>query len=228
MLFVFVLQYGFKAIRPIFRERGKINAEVTGRLTESLGGVRVVKGYHAEEREHKVFSVGVDRLLDNVMKSLTMTSALGSASTAVVGIVSALVMWLGGHLVLKGTWTTGDYFQYNMFLVFMVAPVFQIVNVGTQVTEAFAGLDRTNELLAELEENQTPDRTIEMAPIRGEVRFEDVEFSYVPEKPVLHGVSFKADAGNSDRARRARPGRASQPSSACCAPFIRRRAGACS
>lgn len=194
-LFVFVLQYGFKAIRPIFRERGKINAEVTGRLTESLGGVRVVKGYHAEEREHKVFSVGVDRLLDNVMKSLTMTSALGSASTAVVGIVSALVMWLGGHLVLKGTWTTGDYFQYNMFLVFMVAPVFQIVNVGTQVTEAFAGLDRTNELLAELEENQTPNRTIEMAPIGGEVRFEDVEFSYVPEKPVLHGVSFRAEPG---------------------------------
>src|SRR5579863_1409107 len=132
--FVFVLQYGFKVIRPIFRERSKINAEVTGRLTESLGGVRVIKGYHAEEREHKVFSAGVDRLLDNVMKSLTMTSILGSASTTVLGLVSSLVMWFGGHRVLAGSWTIGDYFSYNMFLAFMVAPVFQIVNIGTQLT----------------------------------------------------------------------------------------------
>jgi ABC-type multidrug transport system fused ATPase/permease subunit len=193
--FVFVLQYGFKVIRPIFRERGKINAEVTGRLTESLGGVRVVKGYHAEEREHKVFSAGVDRLLDNVMKSLTMTSVLGSASTTVLGIVSALVMWLGGSLVLHKTWTVGTYFEYNMFLALMVAPVFQIVNVGTQLTEAFAGLDRTNELLAEIEENQVPGRTVQMPPIQGEVRFEDVEFAYTPEKPVLNGISFRADPG---------------------------------
>jgi ABC-type multidrug transport system fused ATPase/permease subunit len=193
--FVFILQYGFKAIRPIFRERGKINAEVTGRLTESLGGVRVIKGYHAEEREHKVFSVGVDRLLDNVMKSLTMTSVLGSASTTVLGIVSALVMWLGGSLVLKSTWTVGSYFQYNVFLALMVAPVFQIVNVGTQLTEAFAGLDRTREILAEMEENQEPGRSVKMPPINGEVRFEDVEFAYTAEKPVLHGVSFAAEPG---------------------------------
>ncbi len=193
--FVFVLQYGFKIIRPIFRERGKINAEVTGRLTESLGGVRVVKGYHAEEREHKVFSAGVDRLLENVMKSLTMTSVLGSASTTVLGIVSALVMWLGGHLVLKSTWTVGAYFQYNMFLAFMIAPVFQIVNVGTQLTEAFAGLDRTNEILSELEENQDPGRTVKMPPIDGTVQFEDVEFAYDAEKPVLHGISFEAEPG---------------------------------
>ena len=165
--FVFILQYGFKAIRPIFRERGKINAEVTGRLTESLGGVRVVKGYHAEEREHEVFSAGVDRLLENVMKSLTMTSVLGSASTTVLGAVSALVMWLGGILVLKGSWTVGSYFQYNVFLALMVAPVFQIVAVGTQLTEAFAGLDRTNELMAEMEENQVPGRTRKDAAHRG-------------------------------------------------------------
>ena len=152
--FVFVLQYGFKVIRPIFRERSKINAEVTGRLTESLGGVRVIKGYHAEEREHDVFSGGVDRLLANVMKSLTMTSLLGSASTTVLGLVSALVMWMGGHSVLNHTWTVGDYFSYNMFLAFMIAPVFQIVNIGTQLTEAFAGLDRTSEIMAELEENR--------------------------------------------------------------------------
>ena len=193
--FVVFLQYGFKVIRPIFRERSKINAEVTGRLTESLGGVRVVKGYHAEEREHKVFSAGVDRLLANVMRSLTMTSALGSASTTVLGVVSAMVMWLGGHLVLKSAWTVGSYFQYNMFLAFMIAPVFQMVNVGTQLTEAFAGLDRTNEILSEPEENQTPSRTVQMSPIHGEVRFEDVEFAYNPEKPVLHGVSFEATPG---------------------------------
>jgi subfamily B ATP-binding cassette protein MsbA len=193
--FVFVLQYAFKKIRPIFRERGKINAEVTGRLTESLGGVRVIKGYHAEEREASVFSAGVDRLLSNVMKSLTMTSALGAASTTVLGLVSSLVMWLGGHSVLHGTWTIGDYFSYNMFLAFMIAPVFQIVNIGTQLTEAFAGLDRTNEIMSELEENKSPERTEKMPPIKGTVRFENVEFAYEPEKPVLHGISFLAEPG---------------------------------
>ena len=193
--FVFVLQYGFKMIRPIFRERGKINAEVTGRLTESLGGVRVIKGYHAEDREAGVFAVGVERLLDNVMKSLTMTSALSAASMTVLGLVSSVVMWLGGHRVLANTWTVGDYFSYNMFLAFMIAPVFQIVNIGTQLTEAFAGLDRTNEIMSELEENQSPERTLKMPPIHGTVRFEDVEFAYDPGKPVLHGVSFLAEPG---------------------------------
>jgi subfamily B ATP-binding cassette protein MsbA len=194
-VFVVILQYGFKTIRPIFRERGKINAEVTGRLTESLGGVRVVKGYHAEEREHSVFAEGVQRLLDNVMKSLTMTSTLGAASTMMAGLVSALVMWFGGHAVLRGTWTVGTYFQYNMFLVFMIAPVIQIVNIGTQLTEAFAGLDRTNEIMAEIEENKTPGRTIAMPPIQGTVRFEDVEFSYEADKPVLHGINFESRPG---------------------------------
>ena len=193
--FVFILQYAFKTIRPIFRERGKINAEVTGRLTESLGGVRVIKGYHGEEREADVFSEGVGRLLTNVMKTLTMTSVLGSASTTVLGLVSGLVMWFGGHSVLSHAWTVGDYFSYNMFLAFMIAPVFQVVNIGTQLTEAFAGLDRTNEIMSELEENQSPGRTLKMAPIKGRVRFEDVEFAYTPEKPVLHGISFNAQPG---------------------------------
>jgi len=194
-IFTFVLQYGFKTIRPIFRERGKINAEVTGRLTESLGGVRVVKGYHAESREASVFGEGVDRLLQNVMKSLTMTSLLGSASTAVLGLVSALVMWIGGHNVLGGSWTVGDYFQYNVFLAIMIAPVFQIVNIGTQLSEAFAGLDRTSEIMAELEENQVPGRATKVPPIDGRVAFENVEFAYEPEKPVLHGISFNAQPG---------------------------------
>jgi ABC-type multidrug transport system fused ATPase/permease subunit len=194
-LFVFVLQYAFKKIRPIFRERAKINAEVTGRLTESLGGVRVIKGYHAEEREASVFGVGVERLLTNVMKSLTLTSVLGSASTTVLGLVSALVMWLGGHAVLNHTWTVGDYFSYNMFLAIMVMPIFQIVNIGTQLTEAFAGLDRTREIMSELEENQDPKRKLKMPPIEGNVRFDNVEFAYETDKPVLHGISFEAEQG---------------------------------
>jgi len=194
-VFVVVLQYGFKTIRPVFRERGKINAEVTGRLTESLGGVRVVKGYHAEAREHSVFADGVARLLENVMKSLTMTSVLSAASTTMAGLVSALVMWFGGHLVLRGSWTVGDYFQYNMFLVFMIAPVIQIVNIGTQLTEAFAGLDRTNEIMSELEENKDPKRTQKMPPIQGTVQFENVEFAYEADKLVLHGISFTSQPG---------------------------------
>ena len=194
-VFVFFLQYALRKIRPIFRERGKINAEVTGRLTESLGGVRVIKGYHAEEREAAVFSVGVDRLLQNVMKTLTMTSVLSAASTTVLGVVSSLVMWLGGRAVLSHQWGAGDYFQYNLFLVFMVAPVFQVVNVGTQLAEAVAGLDRTREIMAELEENKTPGRVVKMPPIEGRVRFDNVEFAYTPEKPVLHGISFNAQPG---------------------------------
>jgi ABC-type multidrug transport system fused ATPase/permease subunit len=194
-VFVFFLQYGFKTIRPIFRERAKINAEVTGRLTESLGGVRVIKGYHAEDRESGVFSGGVERLLLNVMKSLTMTSALSAASTTMLGIVSSIVMWKGGHQVLNHTWTTGAYFQYNLFLAFMIAPVFQVVNIGTQLTEAFAGLDRTSEIMSELEENQDPKRKLKMPPIEGNVRFDNVEFSYETDKPVLHGISFEAGQG---------------------------------
>ncbi len=194
-VFILVLRWGLKTIRPIFRERGKINAEVTGRLTESLGGVRVIKGYHAEEREASVFSGGVERLLQNVMKTLTMTSVLSSTSTTVLGVVSSLVMWLGGHDVLAKSWTVGAYFQYNMFLAFMIAPVFQMVNIGTQLAEAVAGLDRTREIMAELEENKTPGRTVKMPPIEGRVRFEHVEFAYTPEKPVLHDISFKAEPG---------------------------------
>ena len=195
-VFVVILQYAFKRIRPIFRERGKINAEVTGRLTESLGGVRVIKGYHAEEREATVFGAGVDRLLRNVVSSLTMTSTLSAASTTVLGLVSGIVMWLGGHAVLKGAWTVGDYFSYNMFLAFMIAPVFQIVNIGTQLTEAFAGLDRTTEILSEMEENADPKRVGFMPPITGRVEFEQVEFAYDEGKPVLHGIDFLAEPGS--------------------------------
>jgi subfamily B ATP-binding cassette protein MsbA len=194
-LFVVVLQKAFSTIRPIFRERGKINAEVTGRLTESLGGVRVVKGYHAEKREAGVFGKGVDRLLENVISSLTATSLLSFASTTVLGVVGGLVMLLGGHAVLAGKMTTGGYVEYTMLLAYMIAPVFQIVNVGTQLTEAVAGLDRTMEVLSEKDEFTDAARVNTLPEIAGEVRFEDVSFAYEAEKPVLHGISFESQPG---------------------------------
>ncbi|HEY1809253.1 MAG TPA: ABC transporter ATP-binding protein [Acidobacteriaceae bacterium] len=194
-VFVLVLQRAFKTIRPIFRERAKITGEVTGRLTESLGGVRVVKGYHAEKREAGVFSVGVLRLLDNVMHSLTATSLLSMAATTVLGVVGGLVMLLGGHLALGGHMTAGDYTQYGAFLAFMIAPVFQVVNIGTQLTEAVAGIDRTMEILGEHDEFADPARVHTLGNIVGDLRFDDVRFSYDPEKPVLHGISFDAQPG---------------------------------
>jgi ABC-type multidrug transport system fused ATPase/permease subunit len=194
-VFVFVLQYAFKTIRPIFRERAKITGEVTGRLTESLGGVRVVKGYHAEEREAGVFRGGVLRLLDNVMKTLTMTSLMSMTATTVLGIVGGLVMFLGGHLALQNRMDDGMYIQYTMFLAFMIAPVIQVVNIGTQLTEAVAGIDRTMEILSEKDEFSDAARQVKLGEIVGAVRFEDVEFAYTPEKPVLHGISFRADPG---------------------------------
>src|ERR1700678_4240008 len=195
LTFVFILRKAFAVIRPIFRERGKINAEVTGRLTESMGGVRVVKGYHAEDREAGVFASGVERLFQNVVRSLTATSLLALAATAILGIVGATVMWLGARQDMAHKITLGDYFTDTMFLAFMVAPVFQVVNVGTQLTEAIAGLDRTSEILAEKEEDAEPGRIVNMGPIQGDVRFEDVRFAYETDKPVLHGVSFHAPPG---------------------------------
>src|ERR1700677_3237312 len=195
-VFVFVLQYAFKTIRPIFRERGKITGEVTGRLTESLGGVRVVKGYHAEEREAAVFKVGVLPLLDNVMKTLTMTSVMSMTATTVLGIVGVIVMLLSGHLALRNQMDDGTYIQYTMFLAFMIAPVIQVVNIGTQLTEAVAGIDRTMEILSEKDEFADSARTVKMGEIRGAVRFEHLDFAYTPEKPVLHDVTFRADPGS--------------------------------
>jgi subfamily B ATP-binding cassette protein MsbA len=194
-IFVFILQFAFRTIRPIFRERGKINAEVTGRLTESLGGVRVVKGYHAEEREAGVFTVGVLRLLDNVMRSLTATSLMSMAATTVLGIVGALVMMLSGHLALRNQMDAGTYIQYTMFLAFMIAPVIQVVNIGTQLTEAVAGIDRTMEILSERDEFSDPTRGVRLGEIAGSVRFEHVDFAYTPEKPVLHDISFRSEPG---------------------------------
>jgi ABC-type multidrug transport system fused ATPase/permease subunit len=193
--FALVLQRAFKTIRPIFRERAKINAEVTGRLTESLGGVRVVKGYHAEASEAHVFAGGVARLLNNVISSLTAQSLMTLSSTVILGIVGAVVMWMGAHLNAAGKLTPGAYFSYVMFLAFMTAPLVQLVAIGTQLTEAMAGLDRTREVMAEKAEDADPRRTHDIGVLRGDVRFENVSFAYVPDKPVLHGVSFHAQPG---------------------------------
>jgi ABC-type multidrug transport system fused ATPase/permease subunit len=195
VIFGLILQKAFKTIRPIFRERAKINAEVTGRLTESLGGVRVVKGYHAEESEANVFAAGANRLLQNVISSLTAQSFMSLASTAVLGIVGALIMYLGAHQVVAGHLTTGGYVTYVMFLAFMIAPIAQLVAIGTQLTEAVAGLDRTNEILSERAEDNEPARTISLGPIRGDVAFQNVTFAYEADKPVLHGISFESTPG---------------------------------
>ncbi|HEY4977582.1 MAG TPA: ABC transporter ATP-binding protein [Candidatus Acidoferrum sp.] len=193
--FALFLNKAFSTIRPIFRARPKINAEVTGRLTESLGGVRVVKGYHAEGREEEVFSGGVQRLLDNVLKTLTATSLMSLSGATLTGIVSAVIMFLGARQIIAGTMTLGTFITYVFFLGLMVAPVFQIVAIGTQITEAITGLERTREILNESMEDQDPNRTVKLERIDGRVSFEDVHFSYEANKEVLHGISFQSAPG---------------------------------
>jgi len=195
LVFGVILQKAFRTIRPIFRERAKINAEVTGRLTESLGGVRVVKGYHAEESEASVFAAGVLRLLKNVISSLRAQSLMTLSSTMVLGVVGGLIMYMGAHETAGGRLDVGGYVEYTTLLAFMIAPIAQLVNIGTQLTEALAGLDRTHEVMAELEEDASPDRTVELGTIRGDVKFEDLVFEYEKDKPVLHGISFESKPG---------------------------------
>ena len=191
------LKQAFTKIRPIFRERGKINAEVTGRLTESLGGVRVVKGYHAEDREAEVFAAGVQRLLDNVLKSLTAMSLMSLSATVLMGIVGAVVWFVGARQVLAvpQKMSLGDLMMFVMFLAYLIAPVMQVVNIGTQLTEAFAGLERTREVLRERPEDEDPGRAVALKTLRGEVEFSNVGFSYETGKQVLLDVSFRAQPG---------------------------------
>ena len=190
--FTLVLRKAFTTIRPIFRERSKINAEVTGRLTESLGGVRVVKGYHAEAREEEVFSRGVQRLLDNVLKSLTATSFMSLSATVLMGAVGAVIMFVGTHQITSGSMTLGGFMSFTMFLAFLIAPMFQIVAIGTQLTEALAGLERTREVLREKPEDKDPQRKTLLPLITGEVIFDHVSFAYDSGKTVLSDVSFES------------------------------------
>ena len=189
------LNKAFTTIRPIFRARPKITAEVTGRLTESLGGVRVVKGYHAEAREEKIFSAGVQRLLDNVLKTLTATSIMSLSAAALMGLVSAVVMFMGAHRILAGTMTLGTFLTYSIFLGLLVAPVFQIVAIGTQITEAITGLERTREILDEKIEDEAPGRVVKLPRISGQIVMEDVSFAYDSRKEVLHDINFRAEPG---------------------------------
>jgi ABC-type multidrug transport system fused ATPase/permease subunit len=193
--FAVALNKAFATIRPIFRERGKINAEVTGRLTESLGGVRVIKGYHAEEREEAIFAGGVRRLLDNVMRTLTATSVMSLSASVLLGGVGAVTMYVGAHQISAGTLTVGGFFSYTLLLGFLVAPIMQIVSIGTQLTEALAGLERTQEIMRERPEDQDPNRNVSLHDIHGTVEFDNVSFSYDGIRDVLRDISFRADPG---------------------------------
>jgi subfamily B ATP-binding cassette protein MsbA len=201
LFFIIVCAIGlgmaFGKIRPIFRERGKINADVTGRLTESLAGVRVVKGYHAEAGEARVFAEGVQRLLDNVMRSLTAISLMTLSATMVMGVVGGTVMYIGARQILATppTLTIGGLFSFVLYLAFLVAPVLQMVSIGTQLTEALAGLDRTQEVLAERPEDEDARRVRKIDTLQGYVAFDNVTFEYDPGKPVLHDVSFTSEPG---------------------------------
>jgi subfamily B ATP-binding cassette protein MsbA len=195
VVFGLVVFRGFRVLRPVFRERGQLHAELTGRLTESLGGVRVVKGYHAEAREAAVFASGVRKLLDNVFRTLATTSALSLSSTVLLGLVGAGVMYVGAREILAGRMTVGSFFTYTVFLGFLVGPFFQVTAIGSQLTEALAGLERTREILRERPEDEDPRRTVDLPALRGDVVFEDVGFEYREGEPVLDGVSLHAGPG---------------------------------
>jgi ABC-type multidrug transport system fused ATPase/permease subunit len=194
--FGWFLKRAFGITRPIFRERSQINAEVTGRLTESLGGVRVVKGYHAEESEALVFAEGANRLLQKITSSIIAQAVMSLGSTIVLGVVGALIMFLGAREIMAHRLDVGGYVEYILLLAFMVAPIALLVSIGTQLTEAFAGLDRTSEILNQPEEDCEPARTQVVEPILGDVVFKDVTFAYVPDKRVLHGISFESKPGS--------------------------------
>ena len=193
--FAFVSFRALKTLRPAFRERGRIRAEVTGRLTETLGGIRVIKGFHAVEKEGQIFHAGVLRIFENVKKTLTTSSMLTSMATFIMGSTSVLVMGYGGRLILREELSLGELFSFTLFLGFLLAPVMQMANIGTQMTEAFAGLDRTSELLSWQREDDDPQRTVVMPSINGHMSFEDVYFQYEEDKPVLRGITFSATPG---------------------------------
>ena len=196
VVFAIIALKAFKIIRPVFRDRGKINAEVKGRLTETLGGIRVIKGFNAEEQEAKVFEKGVERLYQNVKKSLTATAVMTSSSTFLLGLATTgIMMGYGGYLMMEGLLTTGQYFEFTFLLALMVAPIVQMSNIGSQLTEALAGLDRTEELMNKTAEAQEKDRTIHLDSIKGDMEFHNVSFAYEEDKEVLHSISFEAKAG---------------------------------
>ena len=194
-IFAVIALKAFGYIRPIFRDRGKINAEVTGRLTETLNGIRVIKGFNAEKQEQKTFELGVERLFLNVKKSLTATAFMTSTSTFLLGIASAGIMGIGGYFIMQGSMTYGEFVSFTLFLGFMIAPIVQMSNIGSQLTEAFAGLDRTQELMNTPEEDDPAVRIKHLDRVEGSINFENVSFAYEDNKAVLHNLSFSAKKG---------------------------------
>jgi len=195
-IFAIIALKAFKYIRPIFRARGKINAEVKGRLTETLAGVRVIKAFNAEEQENEIFEKGVDKLFQNVKKSLTATAIMTSSSTFLIGVATTGIMGIGGYYMILGEMTTGQFLFFTLVLGFMIAPIVQMSNIGSQLTEALAGLDRTEELMNMAAEEDDDNRTIELENFKGEIEFNNVSFEYEEGKPVLHNIDFKAASGS--------------------------------
>ncbi|MFT4662555.1 MAG: ABC-type multidrug transport system fused ATPase/permease subunit [Patiriisocius sp.] len=195
-LFGVIAMKAFGYIRPIFRERGKINAEVTGRLTETLNGVRVIKGFNAEEQEVKAFEAGVDRLYQNVKKSLTTTAMVTSSSTLLLGLASTGIMGMSGYYIIEGTMSIGDFISFTLFLGFMIAPIVQMSNIGSQLTEGFAGLDRTEELMNLPSEHDAKERTVALGDIKGNIQFDNVSFAYDENKEVIKNISINAPNGS--------------------------------
>jgi subfamily B ATP-binding cassette protein MsbA len=194
-IFAVVALKAFKIIRPIFRNRGKINAEVTGRLTETLGGIRVIKGFNAETQEHSIFKEGVHRLYKNVKKSLTATAVMTSSATFLLGVATTGIMGIGGYKIMTDMLTLGEFFEFTFLLGLMVAPIVQMSNIGSQLSEALAGLDRTEELMNMTEEEDPAERILTPATIKGHIVFNDVSFAYEEEKEVLHNISFEVSPG---------------------------------
>ncbi|MEM0931347.1 MAG: ABC transporter ATP-binding protein, partial [Bacteroidota bacterium] len=195
IVFSLIALKAFKIIRPIFRDRGKINAEVKGRLTETLGGIRVIKGFNAEKQEEIVFESGVDRLYQNVKKSLTTTAFMSSSSIFLLGVATTSVMGYGGFQIIEGSLTVGEFVQFTILLGLMIAPIVQMSNIGSQLTEALAGLDRTEELMNMQEEGGQGERTILLDSVHGNMEFINVSFSYEEDKEVLHQINFKVKSG---------------------------------
>ncbi|WP_299149542.1 ABC transporter ATP-binding protein [uncultured Dokdonia sp.] len=194
-IFGYVALRAFKYIRPIFRNRGKINAEVKGRLTETLAGVRVIKGFGAEAQENKTFEEGVDKLFQNVKKSLTATAVMTSSSTFLLGLASVGIMGIGGYFMIQGEMTTGEFLFFTLLLGFMIAPIVQMSNIGSQLTEALAGLDRTEELMNMTPEDELGNRDVILDKLHGDIKFDNVSFCYEKGKQVIHNISFEAKAG---------------------------------
>jgi len=195
-IFGVIAMKAFGFIRPIFRERGKINAEVTGRLTETLNGVRVIKGFNAEQQEIKTFETGVEKLFNNIKKSLTSTALITSSATLLLGLASTGIMGIGGYMIMHDDLSFGDFLAFTLYLGFMIAPIVQMSNIGSQLTEGFAGLDRTEELMNMESEHDLEQRITELQNVKGDIKFENVSFAYEDDKEVLKHIDIDAKQGS--------------------------------